>query len=480
MFLPSISQLLALSAPLLVHLPGVIAQIIRDLAPLFVQGGLENATATNSTYNTGGTITINGFTMLAPKNLLVEFRAAWVPWKDFVASQSDFIGFETLVMGNTVLGKPLVGQIVIFDMQIESGPVVRISDPNAIFSVGYGGAPFMTADDQSPSITSFSGFPMCIPRNNSDPLCPLSNRPAGTLSVFQAPDPLTMAPFLPGDFITFGGFRKGNEVIAFSLVAQNVQITTSDDIIYVCMELGLLGIYSNNPSAEVTDSRLIDFVSNPRATVSLHAMDVDPCTGATTDRLVAGVGLRGGRNFQNKFEYRNEILFGYTREYRAIVELNGRPVVRKTKNGLMAGTYVQPVNVWVPAEQDIPGVAPVPHEFREMAFLTKGVGRDDDGNLWGPLDPFPQWGVSIVPPNCAGGSGAFTPVHSRNETEPAPVKKRRIFGARIALVKAQAVADAENKGTEEAVVNVAPAEAAAIAVKDDAELEAGLLPEDNM
>jgi hypothetical protein len=43
--------------------------------------------------------------------------------------------------------------------------------------VGYDGAPHMTADDQSPSITSFSGFPMCIPRNSTDPLCPLKNRP---------------------------------------------------------------------------------------------------------------------------------------------------------------------------------------------------------------------------------------------------------------------------------------------------------------
>ncbi|KAK0704634.1 hypothetical protein B0H67DRAFT_686970 [Lasiosphaeris hirsuta] len=352
--------------------------------------------------------------MLVPKNLFVEFPAAWVPWKDFVASRSDFDGFETLVMENVVLGKPLDGS-----MQIEGGgPVVRISDPNAVFSVGYDKAPFMTAD-----------------------------RNAQHLSNSQAPDPLTMAPFLPGDFISFSGFRKGKEVIAFNIVAQNVQITTGDDIIYVRPELGLLGIYSANPSAEVADSRLIGYTSNPRATVSLYAIDVDPCTGATTDRL-----------------YRNEILFGCTREYRAIVELNGRPLTRKTKNGLMAGTYLQPVNAWVPAEQDVPGVPPVPHEFREMAFLTKGVGRDGDGNLWGPLEPFPQWGVAIVPPNCAGTSGAVAPIRSSNETEPA-------------------VADAENKGTDEAEVNVAPAEAEAVAVKeakDDAELEAGLSLENNV
>jgi hypothetical protein len=133
-------------------------------------------------------------------------------------------------------------------------------------------------------------------------------------------------------------------------------------------------------------------------------MDVDPCTGAVTNRLVAGIGLRGGRNFENKFEYRNEILFGYTREYRAVVEIDGRPLTRTTRNGLTAGTYVQPVNVWVPGEQGIPGIAPIPFEFSQMAFLTQGVGPDEEGNIWGPLTPFPQSNVVITPPDCEAWS----------------------------------------------------------------------------
>lgn len=65
-----------------------------------------------------------------------------------------------------------------------------------------------------------------------------------------------MAPFLPGDFITFAGFRKGSEVVAFSIVAQNVQILTLGDIVYVRMELGLLGIDNPNPNAEISESRV--------------------------------------------------------------------------------------------------------------------------------------------------------------------------------------------------------------------------------
>lgn len=109
------------------------------------------------------------------------------------------------VIGNTVNGVPIVAQVQLYEffeglasgfieslnyadgsMKIQNGPTLRIADRNAVFSVGYDAAPFMNADDSSPSISSFSGFPMCIPRSETDPLCPLTNRPfagPGTLLV---------------------------------------------------------------------------------------------------------------------------------------------------------------------------------------------------------------------------------------------------------------------------------------------------------
>lgn len=110
------------------------------------------------------------------------------------------------MIGNTVNGVPQVGQVQLYEffeglasgfiesmnyadgsMKIQNGPTLRIADRNAVFSVGYDAAPFMNADDSSPSISSFSGFPMCIPRSETDPLCPLTNRPfagPGTLLVY--------------------------------------------------------------------------------------------------------------------------------------------------------------------------------------------------------------------------------------------------------------------------------------------------------
>jgi len=83
---------------LLVTFLALFGCVLAQDAPLFIQGGLEDATVTDPTvYNSGGTITVNGFVAEVPLNTLVQFPAAWVPWRDFVASKSDFLGFETLV-----------------------------------------------------------------------------------------------------------------------------------------------------------------------------------------------------------------------------------------------------------------------------------------------------------------------------------------------------------------------------------------------
>jgi len=80
------------------------------------------------------------------------------------------------------LGQAGQGEIeaIVFDppsIKLKSGPVLKINDPNAVYSKGYTLKPFFTADDANPSIVSFQGFPMCIPRNATDPGCPLKNRP---------------------------------------------------------------------------------------------------------------------------------------------------------------------------------------------------------------------------------------------------------------------------------------------------------------
>lgn len=176
-----------------------------------------------------------------------------MPWKDFVTAfrAGTLSGYEVSVVGNVLSsGGPVAAQISVSQfftqssqgfinqvnadgsMKIANGPTIRINDPNAVFSAGYTASPFMTADDQSPSVTSFSGFPMCVPRSASDPLCPASNRPTITATgtkqgTLTAPDPLVMAPFVVGDYIEYSGFKNGaGEIICYAIVATNIQIVT--------------------------------------------------------------------------------------------------------------------------------------------------------------------------------------------------------------------------------------------------------------
>jgi hypothetical protein len=72
-------------------------------APLFIQGGLEDATINDDTYNTGGTIVVNGFSITVPSNMLVQFPAAWVPFKDFVEEKDSMLGYEINVCGAALL-----------------------------------------------------------------------------------------------------------------------------------------------------------------------------------------------------------------------------------------------------------------------------------------------------------------------------------------------------------------------------------------
>lgn len=76
-----------------------------------------------------------------------------------------------------------------------------------------------------------------------------------------APDPLVMAPFMPGDFIEYSGFRSGAEIICFEIVASNIQIITGATAAngrpsYVRVEDANIGVFSADANAEAGQSRV--------------------------------------------------------------------------------------------------------------------------------------------------------------------------------------------------------------------------------
>ncbi|KAK3343293.1 hypothetical protein B0H65DRAFT_510190 [Neurospora tetraspora] len=391
--------------------------------PFDVDGGLEGCTITDTTYNSGGTISVAGWTIKVPKNTQVGFPAAWVPWREFCGDLAFMKGFEVTVVGNSIpVHGPTAGQIFIsqfstslgrglissisYDGTITlatGGPRLRINDPNGVYSTGYTSHPFWTADDENPSVSSFSGFPMCVPRNSSDPLCPMSNRPtlvAGSKQgTFTAPDPMVMAPLVPGDFVEYAGVWVGGEMLVYELVTTNTQILTPATFPpFIRMEDVLIGVFSADPNAEVAQTRFIGYTSaaSGTSTLTIHAVTgFDVCTGNITTRPVSGGSLIAGQ-VRNKFRTGITSVAGdvYAREY--VVMSTANPV--RTRNGILAGQYVQPVTEWIQPELTTPGLPPIPNDFSAMEHLVKGLGKDEGGHVWGPLDPFPQSGVTVGQP----------------------------------------------------------------------------------
>jgi len=129
-------------------------------------------------------------------------------------------------------------------------------------------------------------------------------------------------------------------------------------------------------------------LSDATASVSIYALDVDPCTGKETERLIGNAVPRAG-DVRNKFVWRADstTLGRYAREY--IVKANSGQ--KLTKNGINAGQYVQPVTEWIMPEPNVPGNELPPFSFGQFDHLTKGFGPavEDNPTVFGPLNPYP-------------------------------------------------------------------------------------------
>ena len=120
--------------------------------------------------------------------------------------------------------------------------------------------------------------------------------------------------------------------------------------------------------------------------MTIYALDVDPCTGEETERSV-GAALYKAGDIRNKWIWRADstTFSKYTKEY-LIRASTGEKI---TTNGLTAGRYIQPVTEWIFPEANAPGIVPPPNDFSQFTYLARGSGRDEAGNLWGQLNPWP-------------------------------------------------------------------------------------------
>ncbi|PVH99447.1 hypothetical protein DM02DRAFT_529030, partial [Periconia macrospinosa] len=357
-------------------------------------------------FNTGGSITVDGWIIKVPKNLIVQFPVRWVPFGKLCGAGVG--GYEVTVNGNVVDGQAIAAQIIIAQgislrggqgyiesingaeasFKIRGGPTVKLSDPTGKFGSATNIAPYFPVDDENPSITAFSGYPMCIQRSTGDTKCPSSNRPAGSTN-FSPADPLAMVPLAVGDFVEYTGIKSGSLIAAFEVSAVNVQVTTqaSDTVPqYIRVEDALVGVFSNNANIEVADFRFIGYLSScANAAVTVFAIDVDPCTGEETERQIGSASPRAG-DVRCKWEARipsGTAQTPYTREY----VLRTQSKVITTKDGIEAGKYVTPVTEWIYPEVNVPGAEFPAFDFTNFRNMVQGDFLDDQ--QFGPLSPFP-------------------------------------------------------------------------------------------
>jgi len=264
-----------------------------------------------------------------------------------------------------------------------------------------------SVDPQNPSVHSFSGFPMCIPRSANDPACPAGNRPKdatgkpattiampdpATISKGSLPDPRIMVPLVVGDWITFSGVHVGNNLIAAYSVTANLEITTAPGTqpSYINVDNVNFAIIDGQGGA-IGETRAVAQTTDASTLVQWYAMDMDPCTGAITERDLLLV-QPGAKAPIGQVVYR----LGKTSAGNPTRSVGFKSQSGSTPgggpNGVNVGMFIQPVLQYIFPEFTAFGKPMLFNSFDTIPYLAQGQGPYFPGN---PLTPQPAVGSTV-------------------------------------------------------------------------------------
>jgi hypothetical protein len=525
---------------------GVSAQVPIPASTQFdITGFLQAATldpACSGDGHCGGTLQVNGHTIVVPKETIVILPANALSWQELFAqapapytatatgmAMSDLpvplTTYEVHVVGNRVLGGPAGADVyiaglvnvaqqglnsgagyinfmdyVLGEMRVGgvindpncrqgtsstdvgcTGARVRINDPIGRFGRVNSPDPRFTVDADNPTIIAGTGFPMCFPRTDplvvDDPKCPTTQRaPNQILINMNAPavlaagqvqplDPRVQVPMQVGDYITFSGTlvtdaptpttgpdpgTAGTYIAAHTIVS-NVAVFTAPGIdpAYVMTEVSLIGtggLTVLGAGEAVIRTRFEGMSTDPTRLVHLYGIDLNPATGATSDRdwgvigVDPGPGALGGA-VKGRWRFRPPCLaFGTVptkadkqcvmnasgtflpvpREMRAVIEgqqtqvaaLAAGDTTKTAANGIYFGQYHAPIGEYIFPE-NVPGSPILENNFNTVPFLASGGYTSAAGTLAGELNPWPSnvnpVATCAAPVVSAGGvNGAYT------------------------------------------------------------------------
>ena len=366
-----------------------------------------------------------------------------------------------------------------------TGARVRINDPLARFSRGDSPDRRFTIDEDNPTVRTETGFPLCVPRKDPaagpDPYCPQGNRPKDLANSFlttftfppapttagQLPDPRLPAPFEIGDYISYQGTLAADPpapgasgpttapyplnanspstpqgpndtyVSAHTVIANLGFFTAPGTVpVYVAIDVMLMGTGGLNtplfPQEATLRTRVEGFTTDPtsafggQASVDIWAIDVDPCTGATTDRLwITGVAVDqgppvGAVRGRWRFRPTGGIFLPPARNLRATLSDGRRATTTMLPggSGLDTGQYNAPIFTFIFPENLGIGNPPVPINLGDFPFLTSGsgpyFGAVPRATAYGTVGPLSPWPGAVAPtsPICGSSGQLFLPVAS--------------------------------------------------------------------
>jgi hypothetical protein len=440
---------------------------------------------------TGGWLEIGDVTIRVPSSLVVVFPNTLLTWEETFENNPTGVTSETglamadtkrlpgnyiaHVQGNIVNGQYIAGLVfinqVIADAGIQGfierfdyangvmyvdGTRVQINDPklsitvpnpdgtpaldgsgNAVvlnkgrYSAGQSPDPRFAVDQDNPSVTAQSGYPMCIPATSpyidgsdgskgvavssllpdaqQDQQCPEKNRPRdiatgsvltqiftmnppGVAATPENPipqDPYLEAPFEVGDFISVVGSMEidanGPFISATTILNTSVGIITAPNTDPAYIQVSVLvqgtgGVPDPEfPQEAGVRTRVEGFSTDPARTVDVSAIDQD-CNGNLIFREPSwtsgfpvepgppGIGVIG--RWRVRFPQGGDFL-------PAVQNVGARisgSLIGKQKNGLTYGEYQLPEATFIFPENITPGTPPPAGNFRDLAFLVNGLG----------------------------------------------------------------------------------------------------------
>jgi hypothetical protein len=458
------------------------------VSPFDVIGFMQTATVdTPSDLFSGGTMELNGIKIVVPRNTILQMPAAAMTWQEMFShapagykalNQSGLAlsdvprpltTYEVHVQGNRVINgssdQYIAGLIFISQQSANAGQGyincidyknsyiwvssslhasvpctgarLRINTPNGRYGTPDPLADVrFTADEDNPTITSRSGYPMCLPRIDPavgvDSLCPSWNRPrdpftgafstiytmppataglpdakgithqAGYPSPAVTPDPFEQAPFEVGDSVTYAGSLVGDapcvagqpisscQYISAHRINADLGIFTAPGTwpVYAVIGQFRIGVGGTpNPlfPQEALEKLFIDsFTTDNTQILDVYAVDVNPCTGQTTHRFYSSAdpfgppvaGLKGRARLSTvigNFLPPTRDMAVASRSLTQGLPLDNVPV-QLTANGLAAGRYQAPQFVFIFPENLVMGGPQIPLTFQEFPFLLNGTG----------------------------------------------------------------------------------------------------------